>query len=214
MTFNKGDIVIVSPSITTPKFGWGSVDRNDVGVYIGCDDSPGEVLVDFPNHEKWHCMSYELTLVSGIARIERPPGIQGMMGPQGIPGRNGENNMKTRAGTSWSFGSVSTLDIDYQEIGRELCKANPLALIEAIGGESDSHGIMVHDSLAIKAKVCDLPDPNDGISHVTMPGIGYVSRCAIEDFSQWIAWAKIVKGAKWPIEYHRKAKVTVTLAKV
>jgi hypothetical protein len=197
MKFKKGDIVRV---ITLdPKFGWGSVDNGDIGVYSGDDpmEGPGVGFVDFPTHTDWHCKENELKRVINVkeAVIEF-----------------GEDNMNKAI--TWSFGSAATLDIDYNLISLELSKTNPLALIEIVGKENEIYGVMVHDSLAIKANVCHLLDPSKGSGHVIVPNTGYIIRCKLENFSDWIAWAKQVKEAKWPIEYKRKCMVKVTLVKI
>jgi len=208
MKFKVGDLVLVDPD-TTPMFGWGEVERGDIGVFKKYSENLcNEVLVDFPKQKGWCGTISDLTLISTTLMGVGPQGPQGL---PGAPGQTGETNMKTKAGTSWSFDSIATLDIDYGEVARELCKANPLAIISAEGKDGDSYGVMVHEFLITKAEVCSLPMPTGKTIKVNNC---IVVKTTKEDFSNWISWAKVVKGASWPKKFKRKVKVTVTLAHI
>ena len=206
-----GDLVMVDPDIT-PTYGWGSVDKGDVGVFREYSDTISkEVHVDFPKQKGWCGTVSDLILISTTLMNVGPQGAMGPQGLPGAPGQTGETNMKTKAGTSWSFDSIATLDVDYSEIARELCKANPLAIISAEGKDGDSYGVMVHEFLVTKAEVCSLPMP---IGKTITVDNCLIVKTTKENFSNWISWAKVVKGASWPKKFKRKAKVTVTLAHI
>ena len=197
MSLKIGDTVMVRPDRGKPRFGWGSVERGELGVFRGKGSGPfvekGEIMVDFPSQADWRGMPSDIMKVSGL---------------KGIPG---ETNMKTKAGTSWSFASISMLDIDYNEISKELSKANPMAIISAEGKDDSSYGVMIHEFLTTKAEVCSLPRPSGKTISVRNCIVVKITK---EDFSEWIAWAKVVKGAAWPKKFKRKAKVKVTLVHI
>lgn len=115
-----------------------------------------------------------------------------------------------KAAVKWKFESRSYLDIDIALIYAELTHKNPLALIDI----PDNCGVLVHQTLLAKASVCWLPNPlgeRFTLEELKEKKDYPIYECEIEDFADWIAWAKVVKGSEWPKEYRDKVTVKVTL---
>ena len=63
-----GDKVKVDPSISEPKYKWGSVKKGSVGT-VKRIDSDGDIVVDFPEQSGWKGLLKEMELVSGMSQV-------------------------------------------------------------------------------------------------------------------------------------------------
>lgn len=101
----------------------------------------------------------------------------------------------------YKFHSSCVLDVDFTLIQSELTNRNPMALVTV----GDDTFVVIHKSLRIKATICQIecPNPVHDITKVAMK--------VSESYSEWIQWAKTVKGATWPDAARNKTTVTVAL---
>ena len=184
-----GDNVRVS--VEQPQFGWGTVNKGDIGIYKGValesTAKPGEIVVDFPNHPGWNGILSEIEVVV-LVEIMR------------------------KEATTWSFKSQTNIDVDYIEIAEELTRKNPIAIITMQGEDETKYEVMHSLYLQRKSEACGIDIPEGDARQITF--LGYITRCQIEDWVNWINWAKEVKKAKWPEDIINKTKVTITLPKV
>lgn len=189
LKFKPGDRVSIHPNRIDPQKS--NIKPIDVGIFL-CynmyeEDIVRTVRVAFLDDNNWEGKEDDIYLVVK---------------------KDKENENETK---SWTFNSLSTLDIDYTEIWKELSKKNPLILIEEKGKDNSKYRIAIHKYLRLKGDVCDLPFPIRKDKRLyTIDDIGYFTLCEKSDFSAWVSWAKAVKNAPWPKEYKRKAKIIVT----
>jgi len=116
-----------------------------------------------------------------------------------------ETKMKS---DEWEFKTVVEQDIDYHLLRQDLTRQNPLMLI-TIG---DKRVIGVHSSILIKSDICKLKSPL--LNYESLKSYYSESKSFFRtsyEFSEWIAWAKEVKNAKWPDELVNKRNVKVVL---
>ena len=183
-----GDNVRVS--VEQPQFGWGQVNKGDIGIYKGValerTAKPGEIVVDFPNHSGWNGILNEIEAVRG--------------------------EIMRKEATTWSFKSQANIDVDYIEIAGELTRKNPIAIITMQGEDETTYEIMHSLYLQRKSEACGINIPEGNTRQITF--LGYITRCQLKDWVNWIDWAKEVKKAKWPKDIINKTKVTITLPKV
>ncbi|XP_061894415.1 E3 ubiquitin-protein ligase HERC2-like [Entelurus aequoreus] len=71
-----GDKVIVKPSVTTPKYKWGSVTHRSVGVVKAFSANGKDVIVDFPQQSHWTGLLAEMELVPSVHPGIRCDGCQ------------------------------------------------------------------------------------------------------------------------------------------
>ncbi|MBN3299656.1 HERC2 ligase, partial [Amia calva] len=110
-----GDKVRVKPSVTTPKYKWGSVTHRSVGVVKAFSANGKDVIVDFPQQSHWTGLLSEMELVPSVHPGVRCDGCQmfPINGPR-FKCRNCddfdfcENCFKTRKhNTRHSFGRIN-----------------------------------------------------------------------------------------------------------
>ncbi|XP_028301238.1 E3 ubiquitin-protein ligase HERC2 isoform X2 [Gouania willdenowi] len=110
-----GDKVRVKPTITTPKYKWGSVTHRSVGVVKAFSANGKDVIVDFPQQSHWTGLLSEMELVPSVHPGVRCDGCQmfPINGPR-FKCRNCddfdfcENCFKTRKhNTRHSFGRIN-----------------------------------------------------------------------------------------------------------
>lgn len=58
-----GDRVRVKPSVTTPKYKWGSVNHGSVGTVVSISPNGKDVKVDFPQQTNWTGLISEMEVV-------------------------------------------------------------------------------------------------------------------------------------------------------
>ena len=58
-----GDRVRVKPSVTTPKYKWGSVNHSSVGTVVSISPNGKDVKVDFPQQTNWTGLISEMEVV-------------------------------------------------------------------------------------------------------------------------------------------------------
>ena len=58
-----GDRVRVKPTVTTPKYKWGTVNHASVGVVVNISANGRDVAVDFPQQNNWTGLLAEMELV-------------------------------------------------------------------------------------------------------------------------------------------------------
>ena len=58
--FQKGQQVRVKRSISTPRYGWGAIDHNSVGLISSYDGK--DVIIDFPDQKGWRCLEDEIEI--------------------------------------------------------------------------------------------------------------------------------------------------------
>jgi len=58
-----GDRVRVKPSVTTPKYKWGSVNHASVGTVVSISPNGKDVKVDFPQQTNWTGLITEMEVV-------------------------------------------------------------------------------------------------------------------------------------------------------
>ena len=58
-----GDRVRVKPTVTTPKYKWGTVSHASVGVVVNISGNGRDVAVDFPQQNNWTGLLAEMELV-------------------------------------------------------------------------------------------------------------------------------------------------------
>lgn len=61
--FKVGDKVRVKTSVTTPKYKWGTVNHNSIGVVISVSSNGKDVKVDFKQQANWTGLESEMELV-------------------------------------------------------------------------------------------------------------------------------------------------------
>ncbi|XP_056895397.1 E3 ubiquitin-protein ligase HERC2 isoform X2 [Takifugu flavidus] len=71
-----GDKVRVKPTVTTPKYKWGSVTHRSVGVVKAFSANGKDVIVDFPQQSHWTGLLSEMELVPSIHPGVRCDGCQ------------------------------------------------------------------------------------------------------------------------------------------
>nr|XP_057930110.1 E3 ubiquitin-protein ligase HERC2 isoform X4 [Doryrhamphus excisus] len=71
-----GDKVRVKPSVTTPKYKWGSVTHRSVGVVKAFSANGKDVIVDFPQQSHWTGLLSEMELVPSVHPGVRCDGCQ------------------------------------------------------------------------------------------------------------------------------------------
>ncbi|XP_074492829.1 E3 ubiquitin-protein ligase HERC2 isoform X1 [Sebastes fasciatus] len=110
-----GDKVRVKPTVTTPKYKWGSVTHRSVGVVKAFSANGKDVIVDFPQQSHWTGLLSEMELVPSVHPGVRCDGCQmfPINGPR-FKCRNCddfdfcENCFKTRKhNTRHSFGRIN-----------------------------------------------------------------------------------------------------------
>lgn len=65
-----GDRVRVKPSVTTPKYKWGSVNHSNIGTVVSLSSNGKDVKVDFPQQANWTGLISEMEVVPA-----RHPGV-------------------------------------------------------------------------------------------------------------------------------------------
>ena len=58
-----GDRVRVKPSVTTPKYKWGSVNHSSIGTVVSLSSNGKDVKVDFPQQANWTGLISEMEVV-------------------------------------------------------------------------------------------------------------------------------------------------------
>ena len=67
-----GSRVRVKSSVSSPRYGWGSVTPRSVGT-LRSYDSDGDPVIDFPEQSGWHAVPYEIELATGSPSPPPPP---------------------------------------------------------------------------------------------------------------------------------------------
>jgi len=82
--FKPGDKVRVKRSITTPKYKWGSVSHQSMGLVRSINRNGTDVCVDFPEQSNWTGLISEMELVPGIHPRHKcnTCGMQPLEGPR------------------------------------------------------------------------------------------------------------------------------------
>lgn len=109
---------------------------------------------------------------------------------------------------SWSFNIASLSQINWAEIADCATYKNPILLVDI----NPFYYVVVNPILREKAESLGIDPPKDDFDEHGAEFVDFLDIVPlnnVNEFKDWVAWAKKVKKAPWPIKFKTEVKVSV-----